>query len=108
MPKAWVYKNEISGDTLFSKGVNNYTIKGSETLLIVIQSQDSIILRNEFSDMQLVRLKEEIPTVDSANLEKWERQLIKGFERRSRLVHCPDLNGGREKSRPNTTWGDRG
>ena len=98
MPKAWLYKNEIRGDTLISTGINIYTIKEWETLLITIQSQDSIILRNEFSDMHLVRLKEEIPDVDSANLKKWEAQFAKDFGRRLQQVDCPDLRTEKEKN----------
>jgi hypothetical protein len=95
------YKSNIQDSLLIiSQGINVDLINPPETLRIESISYDKITIENQFGLSELIRLKNEIPDIDSTNFELWRKSYLNEFLKRAKLADCPDLRTEEEKNPP--------
>jgi len=97
----YFYKCYIQDSLLILlQGINVALINPPETLIFESISKDRITLKNQFGISELTRLENEIPDIDSTNLELWSKSYLSKFLKRAKLANCPDLRIEEEKNPP--------
>jgi len=95
------YKCYIQDSLLIiSQGINVDLINPPDTLIFKSISNDKITLKNQSGISELTRLKNEIPDIDSNNLELWSKSYLSEFLKRAKLANCPDQRTEEEKNTP--------
>lgn len=94
-----LYTNKIENNSLIITGINVSMLYGADTLLIIPKSENSILLKNRFAELELTKLNIEIGRVDSMNLESRKNEILRKFQERVELSKCPDLRTEEEKNR---------
>jgi hypothetical protein len=95
------YKCNIQGRLLIiTTGINVDLMNEPETLRFESISYDKITIEDQFGISELTRLKNEIPDIDSTNMERWSRLYLYEFLERAKLANCPDLRTEEEKNPP--------
>lgn len=80
-----------------TKGINVDLMHSPETLRFEGITNNLVTLKSRFGTSQLIRLKNEIPDIDSSNMELWTELYLDSFLDRARLADCPDLRTEEEK-----------
>lgn len=95
------YKCQINDSLLIiTAGINVDLVMPPETLRFESISHDKITIENRFGIAELTRLQDEIPDIDSTNLELWSKLYLDEFLKRAKLANCPDLRTEEEKKPP--------
>lgn len=95
------YKCHIQDSLLIiTTGINVDLMNEPETLRFESISYDKITIENKFGISELARLKNEIPDIDSTNIERWSKLYLDEFLERANLANCPDLRTEEEKNPP--------
>lgn len=93
------FNNCFQDSSLIISGINVSVPYGIDTLTIVPQSNNSIMLKNRYGGgFELKRLKTEILDIDSTKIDVWKSSTLKAFKVRAGQMNCPDLRTKEEKN----------
>lgn len=101
------FKNKIENNTLIISGVNNDSFKqNTDTLLIISFSENSVILKSNFTKVKFDfnKMENSISDIDSTNLSHWKSQTMSDFQKRATLSKCMDIRTEKEKNKPKRHW----
>lgn len=85
---------------IITTGINVDLFNEPDTLRFKSVSFDKITIEIQFGISELTRLKNDIPDIDSANLELWSKLYLNEFLKRAEQANCPDLRTEEEKNPP--------
>ncbi len=98
-----LYKSDIEKQRLIITEGINVALRGkSEVLSYTIKDDNSITIIDEYGSKVFIRLKDEIPKVDTSDLNAWSKLYKDGFIKRAALACCDDVQTKEEKEHSTT------
>jgi hypothetical protein len=92
------FKSNIQDSLLIVSGINVSVINGTDTLIVIPKSSNTIVFKNRYYEFELRRLNVDIPDIDSTKFDVWKSKTLKNFKTRSDQMNCPDLRTEEEKN----------
>lgn len=92
-----VFSSKIDESTLIVSGINVSVLNSIDTITVISESSNTIVLKNRFGEKKLTRLSEGISNIDSTNIDRWKSQSLIHFYNRASLTNCLDLRTEEEK-----------